>query len=264
MLKSIKHYLSVYKMFVSTCFTMASSFRLNFILLIAMDVFFYISALATVSFIYDHVQTIGPWNKDQLLFFISFMLAVDHLHMVLISESFWNLSREVKTGGMDYILLRPLSSIFTTFFRYFRPSSIINIFVVWSFLINYGMNLNFTLTNWLLLPILLIMAFTLLALIEFIISTSMFWLTEGLGINFLRMQMQQLARWPNFIYSSMSRKVLTTALPVLLIGSAPVHFLFDYSQWHLLIYLFIAIIVCSIVLKVIWGIALKSYDSASS
>jgi len=264
MISEVKHYLSVYKKFVSTSFTMASSFRLNFVLLIFMDIFFYVSALATVSFIYDHVQTIGPWNKEQLMFFISFMLAVDHLHMVLISESFWNLAHEIRSGGMDFILLRPLSSIFTTFFRYVRASSLLNIFVVWGFLINYGLDLDFQILDWVLLPFLVLLAFTLLALLEFIISTSMFWLTEGLGINFLRMQMQQLARWPNFIYSSLARKVLTVGMPILLIGSAPVHFLFDKSQWHYIAYLLLAIVISFIALRIIWNIALTKYDSASS
>jgi ABC-2 type transport system permease protein len=264
MISEVKHYFSVYLKFITTSFTEASSFRLNFILLILMDIFFYLSALATVSFIYDHVQTIGPWNENQLLFFIAFMLAVDHLHMVLISESFWNLSHQINTGGMDFILLRPLSSIFTTFFRYFRASTIINIFVVWGFLIYYGMKLEFGLYNWILLPPLLILAFTLLAIIEFIIATSTFWLTEGLGINFLRMQVQQLSRWPNFIYSSLSRKVLTTAFPILLIGSAPVHFLYDKSQWHYILYLLFAIVISGLCLRFVWSLALKHYDSASS
>ncbi|OUR99813.1 hypothetical protein A9Q84_01950 [Halobacteriovorax marinus] len=263
-MNNLKHYLNVYGNFVSTSFSTAMSFRFNFILLIFMDIFFYFSSLATVSFIFDHVSAIGPWNKEQLMFFISFMLCVDHLHMTLISESFWVLSRDIKTGAMDFIILKPIHSIFSCFFRHIRTSSFCNTFVVWGCLIYYGREIELDTLSWVLLPFLVLLSFTLLALLEFIISTSMFWMTEGMGINFLRMQFQNLSRWPNFIYSSMSRRFFTMVIPVLLIGSAPVHFIIDHSKWHYLIYLVIAIVLSYIVLMYIWNRALNQYESASS
>ncbi|WP_372652151.1 ABC transporter permease [Halobacteriovorax sp.] len=263
-MKELKHHLSVYRMFVSTSFSQSMSFRLNFFLLILMDIFFYFSSLMTVSFIFDHVQTIGPWNKDQLMFFISFMLCIDHLHMTLISESFWVLSRDIKSGNMDFTILKPISSIFTCFFRHIRTSSICNTIVVWACLIYFGRKVDLDLLSWISLPFLVVLSFTLLAILEFIISTSMFWMTEGMGINFLRMQFQNLSRWPNFIYSSLSRKVFTLVIPILLIGSAPVHFIFDHSAWHYLIYLVIAIVLSFGFLQIIWKRAINQYESASS
>lgn len=261
---AIKHYLSVYKRFIATSFAEAASFRLNFILLIVMDIVFYISALATVSFIYDHVSMIGPWNKSQLMFFVSFMLAVDHLHMVFLSESFWMLSTDIRTGNLDYILLKPVHSIFIVFFRYFRASSTLNVFITWATLIHFGIQANLSLLSWVALPFLVVMAFLLLAILEIIISTSMFWLTEGLGINFLRMQLQQLSRWPDYIYQRTVKKVFTIAFPILIIGSAPVRFLYDNKVYENLIILLVAIILSFFVLLKVWKVALDRYDSASS
>ncbi|WP_127714004.1 ABC transporter permease [Halobacteriovorax sp. HLS] len=263
-MKTISHYLKVYRLFVSTSFSMATSFRLNFFLLILMDLFFYFSTLATVSIIYDHVQTIGPWSKEQLMFFTSFMLCVDHLHMTLLSESFWVFSRDLKIGNIDFVLLKPISSIFTIFFRYVRPSSLCNIFVIWACVIYYGRQIDLTILAWIALPLLVILSFILLAILEIIISTSMFWMTEGMGINFLRMQMQNLSRWPDFIYSKLSRRVLKFAIPILIIGSAPVHFLLDQNMWHYLIYLLVAIAASFIIMVKLWSFALRQYESASS
>lgn len=264
MMNTCRHYWNVYKGFVSTSFTEAMSYRLHFILLILMDLFFYFSVLATVSFIYDHVETIGPWNREQLMFFMSFMLVIDHLHMTLISESFWVLSRDLKSGGLDYIILKPVNTVYNIFFRYIRPASLCNIPVTWGLLIYYGREVGLSASAWAMTPLLILLAFSLMAVIEFIIATLMFWMTEGLGINFLRMQMQQLARWPDYVFSHIARRVLTFGLPILVIGSAPVHFLYDFTRWPYLVGLVVSLIVMIAVLSFVWKKGLLRYESASS
>jgi ABC-2 type transport system permease protein len=260
----ISHYSGVYKEFLTTSLTQAMSFRTSFVLLILMDLFFYASSLASVDFIYDHVNHIGGWSRYQLLFFISYMLTVDTLHMGVLSTNFWVFSQKIKTGELDFDLLKPTHSIFTVFFRFLRPSSFVTLFVCVGTLIYFGQKINLSILQWSLLPILVVLSISLLAILEFILSTSMFWLTEGDGINFFRMQMQQLSRWPDFVYGSLSRKFLSVAIPILLVGSAPVHFLYDWSSWPKIAGMFAAIVVSSFILRWIWSVGLNKYDSASS
>lgn len=264
LLNEIKHYLSVYKKFVSTSVAEATSFRVSFILMVFMDVFFNLSSLFTVSIIYDHVSLIGSWSKNHLLFFTSFMLVVDCFHMLFLSHGFWRFSDDLKSGNLDFILLRPTSSIFTVFFRYFKPSSVPDIFLTFGLLIYYGNKINLQWLDWLLLPFLILISFVLLALIEFIISCAMFWLVEGIGVNFLRMQMQSMSRMPDFIYANAMKRIFTFLVPILLIGSGPVHFLLDKSYWYLIVAMIIAIIICFYLLQYIWNKGLDFYDSASS
>lgn len=264
MMDKMNHYWNVYKKFVSTSVSVETSFRTSFVLLIFMDLFFFFSSVGSVSFIYDHVANIGPWQKDQLLFFLTFMLMIDNLHMMIFSQSFWEFSFHIKTGQLDYVILKPMNTIFSVFFRHFRASSLFNTPLFLGFLIHYGIKVDLSFVDWLMMPLFITLGLTLLVLIEFILSTSMFWLTDGIGINFLRMQMQQLARWPNFIYQGFIRKVLTVLLPVLLIGSGPVHFLLDKNQWQLLATMVIVILILVFILNWIWKIGLRNYDSASS
>ena len=198
------------------------------------------------------------------MFFLSYMLVVDHLHMTLISESFWMFSFDLRTGNFDFDLLRPTHSIFNVFFKYVRPSGTLTIFVIYPILIYFGIQNNLSIISWITLPLLILLSFTLLAIIEIFISTSMFWSIEGIGINFLRMQVQSFSRWPDFIYSYLTRKILSVFLPVLLIGTAPVSYLFNSSNWQVIIYLFLAIIIFGYITSLIWKIGLRTYNSASS
>ncbi len=263
-MSSMKRYWDVYKKFVSTSVAVETSFRTSFILLILMDIFFFFSTITSVRFIYDHVSMIGPWEKDQLLFFISFMLMIDNLHMMIFSQSFWEFSNHLKTGSLDYIILRPMNTIFSVFLRHFRASSLFITPLFLGHLIYYGIQVELSALSWAMIPIFITLSLLLLVTLEFTLSTSMFWVTDGLGINFLRMQFQQLSRWPNFVYQSLTRKVLTFAIPILLIGSAPVHFIFDHSQYQAMLYLVVALVVGIIILAKLWKLGLRRYDSASS
>ena len=260
----MKTYLNVYKKFFETSLAEASSFRTSFILIMLMDLIFYFTTLSSVSFIYDHVSTIGPWSKNQLMFFIAFMLTMDHLHMTVISENFWELSVKIRTGTLDFDILRPLSSLFSVFLRYVRTSSMINTPLVWGMLIYFGIQVGLSWTQWLMIPPFIILGFVLFVLIEICISVAMFWTIEGWGINFLRMQFQQLARWPHFIYSYFPRKILTIIIPVLLVGSGPVSFIYDVNQYQLLLGLLVAILIFSFITKSLWRYGLDKYDSPSS
>ena len=260
----MNRYWDVYKKFVSTSVAVETSFRTSFVLLILMDIFFFFSTITSVRFIYDHVAMIGPWEKNHLLFFISFMLMIDNLHMMIFSQSFWEFSDHLKTGNLDYIILRPMNTIFSVFFRHFRASSLFNTPIFLGHLIYYGVQLNLDFLSWSLIPLFIILSLTLLVILEFILSTSMFWVTDGLGINFLRMQFQQLSRWPNFVYQALTRKVLTFVIPILLIGSAPVHFIIDHQNYNALIYMVLAIFIGLFILVNLWKIGLRRYDSASS
>ncbi len=264
MLSRTKYYLLLYREFIKTCFVEAMSFRLHFVLLIIMDLVFYASVFASVDIIYQHVETIGTWNREQLMFFVSFILSVNHLQMSLLANNYWELSLLIRQGGLDFLLVKPASSLFSTFLRRISAGSTLLFLVPWSCMIYFGNKLGFTWHAWVILPFLVLLAFMLTGLIETIISCAMFWMLEGVGINFLRMQLQQVARWPDFIYAGFIRKILTFFIPVLLIYNAPSRFLFDFHDWLVMVGMLSAVAIGWVVLFFLWKLCLNSYESASS
>lgn len=257
MFSRINHYLRVYRGFVDANFAEATTFRTNFFLIILMDLFFFFSALASVDILYNHVETIGVWGKQELLFFVSVMLCIETLHMTFISEGFWDLPMLIRQGRLDFILLKPIGSVFSTFFAYIRAPSMVNIFVTWAIVAYFGFQVDLHWTGWLLLPVLVLMGLILQASIEIVISCSMFWVLEGFGINFLRMQFQQLSRWPDFVYSPLARRVFTLFVPILLIGNAPVRFMLDYRDWIPMLLLVVSIFVSWALIRFFWTLGLR-------
>lgn len=264
MISTVRHYAAIYANFLSTSFAEASTYRMHFVLLILMDLVFYASVLLTVSFLYEHVALIGSWEREDFLFFLSFMLAVDHLHMTFISENFWRFSADVRLGNLDFVLLRPTNPLFTIFLRNMRPGSLVLIPVPWALVIYYGIQAGLAPSAWLLLPLVLFFSFLFLVCFEVLISMGSLWLVESQGINFVRMQFQSVARWPDFVYLPLFRRIFTFIFPVLLIGSAPVKFLFNHQEWEGLVLMALLFFVEMLLIAILWRMGLRRYESASS
>lgn len=257
-------YAAVYAQFVANNLAAATHFRAHFVLMIVMELTFYATALASVDFVYGHVGRIGVWDRNQFLFFLSYLLAIDQAHMGLVSESFWQLGFDIRTGMLDFKLMRPLSLFFTVFFRHLRPSSFLLFPVIWSLVVYFGVRAGLPWWAWLALPPLAVFSFAFQVAFEILLSTTMFVTVSSTGINFLRMQLQGLSRWPDFVYAGLPRRVFTVFLPVLLIGSAPVRLLFDPADSGLLLLMVPLFGLILWLNRVLWRAALRRYDSASS
>src|SRR5690606_17376910 len=115
------------------------SFRINFLMILIVDCVFTLSALGATYVLFDHVQTLGSWNREQLLFFLSFMLIIDDFQGLVLSSNFWMLSMDLKAGNLDFTFLKPVHSFLPMFFRYLRPSSVISLAIDITLLIYFGL-----------------------------------------------------------------------------------------------------------------------------
>lgn len=264
MIKHIRHYWGIYKHFIATNIAEASSYRAHFVLLIFMDLLFYFSTFASIDFIFNHVTAVGLWSRPEFMFFVAFLLTVDHIHMSLVSENFWMFSAAIRLGTLDFDLLKPVSLFFISFFRHIRSASLINTVIIWPTLVYFGVEAGLTAWQWVMLPLLILLALTLFVSLDVLMCALMFWIVESMGINFLRIQIQQVARWPDFIYRGIIRRFFLFFFPVLLIGNAPVRFLFNWNDWTYLAGLGAAILICWMLIRVAFKVGLHRYESASS
>lgn len=264
MIQSIKHYISVYHGFLQTSLSEATSFRLNFFLFIIMDIIFYFSSIMSVSIIYQHIDHIGVWNFQEFLFFLSFSLLIDQIHMAFIAENFWYFSDDIRLGNLDFFIIKPIATIFSVFFRHIRPASIINIFFAAVYFIYCAKQVGLSNLMIFLSPIFILLGLTLMVSLEILLSCSMFYMVESMGINFLRMQFQNISRWPDFVYGYISQKVFTFAVPILLISNAPIKFMLNNNDYTPMIFLLIFTLITWGLIKYFWNQGLKAYESVSS
>lgn len=263
-MKTIRRYFEVYKQYWVQQLALASSFRLNFSLMILFDIMYYAVSLYTIDIIFLYSGHIGSWDRNQFMLFAAFMMALDNIHMAMVSQGFWIFASNIRLGGLDHYLVKPVHPLFSCFMQHFRPTLLISAFIPWTALYYFAVKCELSALSMALLPLLLLVGLFLLVCIEITISMLNFITIEGAGINFFRMQLQAVSRWPRFIYSTMARRVFTFIIPILIVGSFPVTFAFDNSRIDVLIGLVVAAGAAFIVMMKAWQWGIRRYQSASS
>ena len=260
-MKIIRKYLLIYKEFFKTSLSEELSFRANFMCQSLMNVSFIGIFFFTSLFIFDHIEHIGLWNKEEFLLFLSFVFAVDQTHYLMFSMNFWEFSEEIRLGNLDFHLLKPPHSLFIILLRNMAIPGIFTVLLTYSMVIYFGIQVNLSVWAWLSLPACLILSLSLLLGIEVLISLLNFFTIEGLGINQVRLQVQQLCQWPDFIYRNPMRLLL---FPFLAVTSIPVRWILDMTYWSWLIGMFIGVILLWSFVFFLWPKALNFYESPSS
>ncbi len=257
----IKKYLSLYQEFFKISLSEELSFRLNFTLQSLMNVSFIGVYFFTSIFIFNHVERIGLWDKTEFLLFLSFVFAVDQTHYIMFAPNFWHFSEDIILGGLDFHLLKPASSLFIVFSRRLAIPGIFTALLTYSMVIYFGIQADLSFMAWLSLPFCLILSLSLLLGIEILISLLNFFTVEGMGVNQIRLQIQHLCRWPDFIYRNPARLWL---LPCLAITSVPVRWLLDLKYWDWLAIMLVGAVALWSFIFLLWPKALNLYVSPSS
>ena len=258
----VKHYFQIYIEFFKASLAESLSFRVNFLIHSLMHICFMTVYFFTSIFIFNHVEQIGLWKKEEFLFFISFVLLVEQIHFFMLSLNYWIFSGDIRTGSFDFVLLKPISSIFYTFFNHIAIFGVFTILAALSTLIYFGTQLGLSLGVWISLPLCLFSSLALLMGIEVIISLLSFFTIHGIGVNQARLQVQKLTRWPDFIYKNPARFLL---VPFLAITSFPVRWILNFNYWFWFVLMLAgAFLGWLLIIFWLWPRALNLYESASS
>lgn len=263
-MSSLKPYVAVLHQQFLNSFAKMMAFRVSMLLGLTVEWAVFLTLYLTARFLFNHIDHVGAWDRSEFMFFTFWYLLVMSTHNAFLAPNFWNFSTEVRTGNLDFRLVRPLGSLFDVFTAIQRPTSIMMLPVHAGFLIYFGIQVELGLASWLLITPLLMLSFALVALIEMAVVMTIFWTKGGDGINFIRIQCQQVQRWPDFMFPDGVRRVFSFLIPILIAITFPVRFILDNQEWSGLVAVVVAAIVFWLLVRTLWNWGLRRYESASS
>lgn len=257
-------YVAVLRQQLNNSLARLMTFRVNFVLTVLFDIASFITFYYTTDILFRNISHIGLWKREHFLFFVFWMQSINCVHSGLVAPNFWNLAMEIRTGALDFRLLRPLGSLFDVLTAITRPISFLIMPILVCCLVHYGMCLDFPTGSWVALPFLWLISLVLLILLEVLISMGLFWTHGGDGVNFIRIHCQQFQRWPDFVYPKSLRFIFTRLVPLLAAGVFPVRILFGQgSAWEVL-FLMLAIVVVWWLIGRLWIVGVRRYESVAS
>ncbi len=279
------NYLAVLSMFARNSLIRDLSFRSNFFIdcisslsWLAMNLGFYI-------LVFFHVRTIGVatgWGQNEFYVFLATTWLINSLVQAFLMPNASEFSELIRTGGLDFALLKPIDTQFLISFRRVEWPALSN-FVLGLIILVYAVVQLSSRTDhpWEIGPGLVMMYFLYIgcgvammySLIILLAATSI-WMGRNQSLYDFWFYITNFSRYPMEIYQSGWGLPLwyafTFVVPVLVVVNVPARLLAQPItprqgwEWGLFGFAIVATVVSLLVSRWVFVRALRSYSSASS
>ena len=231
--------------------------------------------------IFEYTDQIGAgaadgsaWDKHQFFVFIATSMFINSIVQMFFMENADEFSELIRTGNLDFALLKPIDTQFLVSLHKVDWSSLAN-FSVAAVLMIYALprveGLELTIWQVVLYPIYVAAGVGILYALTIVLASCSVWLGRNTSIYDFWFYITNFSRYPMEIYNGpigdWIRVIFTFVLPILIVVNVPARMLakpLRPEYWHLALFAVAATIVSLWVSRWIFQRALLSYRSASS
>jgi ABC-2 type transport system permease protein len=251
------------------------TFRSNFWIEAVSSVTWMMMNLGFYALIYQYTDSIGGWSKYEFFVFIATTMFVNSLVQAFFMPNAEEFSELVRTGGLDFALLKPIDTQFLVSLRKISWSSLGN------FVVAIGV-LVFSLSKldgrpdgaaaWLLYPLYVLCGVLILYSVMIALAATSIWLGRNQTLYDFWFYLTNFSRYPMEIYGgSMAgdtlRTVFTFVVPILVVINVPARVMAKpFSDEYLGLAMFALAATAAALVGSRWVFqkALAGYRSASS
>ncbi len=246
------------------------AFRGNFLVKISVEVLWLGILTAFYRTVFARTQLVAGWNEDQYFFFVGCFFALNGLIETFFLENFNDFSELVRTGDLDFLLLRPIDEQFLVSCRRIDwgtgPNVVMGAGVMLAALVHMGWQFDAE----------KLVAFAATFVCGIVIAYSFMLMLTALSVWLIRNQslmemwwlFTSLARYPKEIFQGTWATPMgwffTFIVPVLLIVNIPSSLMVRTLEPGMVGFTFVATVVLFWVSRRFFKRALRSYRSASS
>jgi ABC-2 type transport system permease protein len=262
-------------------------FPANFIIETISSFGWMLMNIAFYMLIFQYTDTIEPgaasglqwsesaaWDKHQFFVFIATSMLINSIVQMFFMTNAEEFSELIRTGGLDFALLKPIDTQFLISLRRIEWASLAN-FVVAGILMAYALPRveGFQLTVWqvALYPVYVLAGVAILYSLTIVLAACSVWLGRNTSIYDFWFYITNFSRYPMEIYhgpfGDWLRRVFTFVLPILIVVNVPARMLAkplrpEYA--YLAMFAIAATVISLVASRWVFQRALVSYRSASS
>ena len=258
----------MYRKYFNMYLKSAFQYRSSTLLLSISQLIITAAELFSIYLLLNRFKSIGGWDFSQVAIMFGIIMVAFPLSECF-GRGFDQFSKQLKTGGLDRILIRPRSvfwQVFTSDFEFSKIGRIaVGVFALCYGLIKANITWNFAKV---ICIILVILAGLLINLSLLIINAgiTIYTIEDFEALNILTNGGRDLAQYPITIYKKWFRNIFTYILPLATINYLPVMFLTDAPGatilGHMLAPLWGSLIIIPAV--IFFNLSLRNYQGAGT
>ncbi|TWT87320.1 hypothetical protein Mal64_28580 [Pseudobythopirellula maris] len=251
------------------------TFRSNFLIEIVSSTIWMLMNLGFYVLIYQVTSSIAGWDQHQFFLFIATTMLINSVVQACFMPNAQELSELVRTGGLDFALLKPVDTQFLVSLRKVNWSSLGNVVVALGLMVYALPRVEGPPPHpiaWLLYPLYLAVGVAIMYSIMMTLAATSIWLGRNQTLYDFWFYITNFSRYPMEIYGGSVvgdslRVAFTYVLPILVVINVPARLLAKPLTTE---YAGLAVFALLAGAMALWGSrwvfqrALLSYRSASS
>jgi ABC-2 type transport system permease protein len=269
-------YLRVFLTFARNSLVRDMTFRMNFVIECVTSMSWMAMNLGYYLLIFQFTTTIGQnsgWGKYEFLVFLSTTLFINSLVQALFMPNCEEFSELIRTGGLDFALLKPIDTQFLVSLAKINWSSFSNFLFAAGLLAFALVKLEHqpTVPQIVLYPIYVACGVAIMYSLMITLSATSVWLGRNQTLYEFWFYITNFSRYPMEIYNGTVglplRLAFTYLLPLLVVVNVPARLMampLSAQSWPLAAFTLVATAASLAVSRYIFRQAMLSYRSASS
>lgn len=260
-------YLGIYAAFWRNSLVREMGFKANFLLWILVELLWFGLQLAFMAVIYSHTDRIASWTQWQVVLLVGANHFIQQLFTAFFMNNCVKLSENVRSGGLDFMLLMPVNARFLISLRHVDFGAFVNAgsaVAVMAYAAN-RLALHPTAGQITGFGALLLVGLSVHYSVMYALACVSFWTVRAQGIVWGYYNLFHLARLPDEAFRGAFRAVFTFVIPVLLVSNVPVKLLIEKLSSPLeLVWLLLISATLFAASEAFWRLSIRHYASASS
>jgi ABC-2 type transport system permease protein len=262
----MRRYARIFREFFRTCFVEELEYRSEFLGNLLSSFFGIGIAILTVNIFFYQTDQLAGWTYADVLVLLGVFNTLRGLIDFALRPNMPRLLEHVRRGTLDYILTKPVDSMFYVSFRHLVFWRLIDVLLGLG-VIGYGLVEKHYIPSLVDVAVFIMTiaaSFVLIYSLWMMLMTTSFWVIRIDDLSFIFDSFFETARFPIGMYRGWVRVVLTYVLPAAVITNMPALSLL--GKWNIVTAL-ISVVLAGVFLwlsRRFWRFALRFYTSASS
>jgi len=223
-------------------------------------------SLFTLSLFYGHGQQLGGWSWDQALVVLGLYTLLDGFAGTLLRPNLGNLVKQVQSGSLDFVLLKPIDSQFWVSLRSFSPWGLPEMAVGLGLALVGAARAGARVNPATVATALLMLACGLAILYSlwFVLAATSIWFVKVWNATEVLRSALAAGRYPVSAYPPALRFVFTVVLPVAFLTTVPAQAILGLAEPRWVLASVVMAVLALAASRTFWRFALRHYTSASS